>query len=528
MKIAVEGCCHGELDKIYAAMQHVERAEGITIDLLICCGDFQAVRNVDDLECMSVPQKYKALGTFHEYYSGRKRAPYPTLFIGGNHEASNYLYELYYGGFVAPDIFYLGHSGVVHFGDLRVGGLSGIFKAGDYRKGHHERPPFAGRDVKTAYHVREFDVGKLKRLREPLDVFLSHDWPRGVARHGDLEGLLRRKRFLAEEIRDDSLGSPPARELMTALKPAFWFSAHMHVKFAALVTHDDGRETRFLALDKCLPGRDFMQILDFPDKRPDGGFALDPEWLAILRANHRLDSLDHRGTPGDAALSGEGEHRAFVDAKASFSPPGEEDDHRTTTRRGAEAEAEAEETAKKPEAEAEAETETETETSSGGGERNRNDGDGGEEKNNTRPAGGRRRGPAPPAFAPTAPAHYPERETRRAGRGTAPSVVARNPQTPPSRRCSSWTSGSTRRRERREAGAATAPRGRIVPPPPPPPRGEPFVRPGAPLAPPPNAGVTAYAIPGRGPFGTLVPRNLPPPPRLADGNEIELDEDEEA
>jgi lariat debranching enzyme len=25
-------------------------------------------------------------------------APYPTLFIGGNHEACNYLWELYYGG----------------------------------------------------------------------------------------------------------------------------------------------------------------------------------------------------------------------------------------------------------------------------------------------------------------------------------------------------------------------------------------------------------------------------------------------
>jgi len=27
MKIAVEGCCHGELDKIYAAMKHLEQVE---------------------------------------------------------------------------------------------------------------------------------------------------------------------------------------------------------------------------------------------------------------------------------------------------------------------------------------------------------------------------------------------------------------------------------------------------------------------------------------------------------------------
>ena len=38
----MEGCCHGELDKIYTSMQRLEKKEGIKIDLLICCGDFQA------------------------------------------------------------------------------------------------------------------------------------------------------------------------------------------------------------------------------------------------------------------------------------------------------------------------------------------------------------------------------------------------------------------------------------------------------------------------------------------------------
>ena len=39
-----------------------------------------------------------------------------SIFIGGNHEASNVLQELYYGGFVAPNIFFLGFGGVVTFG----------------------------------------------------------------------------------------------------------------------------------------------------------------------------------------------------------------------------------------------------------------------------------------------------------------------------------------------------------------------------------------------------------------------------
>jgi lariat debranching enzyme len=43
-----------------------------------------------------MPEKYRRLGDFAAYYNGTKTAPVPTIFIGGNHEASNYLHELYY------------------------------------------------------------------------------------------------------------------------------------------------------------------------------------------------------------------------------------------------------------------------------------------------------------------------------------------------------------------------------------------------------------------------------------------------
>lgn len=44
------------------------------------------------------------------YYSGEKMAPVLTIFIGGNHEASNHLQELPYGGWVAPNIYFLGRA----------------------------------------------------------------------------------------------------------------------------------------------------------------------------------------------------------------------------------------------------------------------------------------------------------------------------------------------------------------------------------------------------------------------------------
>ena len=76
------------------------------------------------------------MGQFHEYFEGAKKAPFLTIFVGGNHEASNLLRDLYYGGWVAENIYFLGYSGVVVVkkGDysVRIGGISGIEKGYDY------------------------------------------------------------------------------------------------------------------------------------------------------------------------------------------------------------------------------------------------------------------------------------------------------------------------------------------------------------------------------------------------------------
>lgn len=66
---------------------------------------------------------------------------------------------------------------------------------------------------------------------------MSHDWPRGIYNFGNKDALLRHKPFLKQEIEEDSLGSPPAEELLYKLQPQYWFSAHLHTKFAAHVEH---------------------------------------------------------------------------------------------------------------------------------------------------------------------------------------------------------------------------------------------------------------------------------------------------
>ena len=48
---AVEGCCHGDLDRIYEVLERIEQRDGVSADFMICCGDFQAIRTKYAYNC---------------------------------------------------------------------------------------------------------------------------------------------------------------------------------------------------------------------------------------------------------------------------------------------------------------------------------------------------------------------------------------------------------------------------------------------------------------------------------------------
>ncbi|KAL7578401.1 hypothetical protein ACA910_012798 [Epithemia clementina (nom. ined.)] len=406
VRVAIEGCCHGELEAIYGRLHRHERETGAhPIDLLLCCGDFQSLRNLADIHSIAVPPKYRSMGSFYKYYNGEKVAPYLTIFVSGNHEASQPLNELYYGGWVAPNIYYLGAAGVVNFCGLRIGGIGGIYNQPHYRLGRYEIPPYDRSTLRSVYHVRHLDVYRLLSLsenkskqqqRSRLDIFVSHDWPQGIEQHGNTEELLQRKPYFRSEIQQNNLGSPPNHELLMALKPKWWFAAHLHVKFKASLKHatfgesceesltkknenvessqyfhestklrpsstiraetkkrkaadsnftaqsnemvvesetgggeimkdeeivldanGEGKEstitnfvapeqatsrcsgpdlteqmTQFLSLDKCLPRRHFLTIVNLPvqNRVENPKLEYDVEWLSVLRKTHKLSS----------------------------------------------------------------------------------------------------------------------------------------------------------------------------------------------------------------------------------------------
>ncbi|KAI0093086.1 lariat debranching enzyme, C-terminal domain-containing protein [Irpex rosettiformis] len=312
MKVAVEGCCHGQLDAIYTSIAALEEQNNYKVSLLLICGDFQAIRNESDLACMSVPDKYKELGEFWKYYTGEKVAPILTIIIGGNHEASNYFWELFHGGWIAPNMYFLGNAGCVQVNGIRIAGSSGIFNDKDFDHGFWERIPYNPSSMRSIYHIREYNTRRLSLLSPAPTIFLSHDWPMNIVHHGDLRRLLRTKPFFRKDVESGRLGSPPMWDLLGTLKPGWWFSAHLHVRFQARVVWDGSAVTEIAqgstvreSIKATVPNPDEIQIDDFDgeDETPmasttsnaDGGpaplpSAGNPDEIAIddddLTENH--------------------------------------------------------------------------------------------------------------------------------------------------------------------------------------------------------------------------------------------------
>ena len=67
-----------------------------------------------------------------------------------------------------------GVTGVLRFGGVSIGGVSGIFKGHDFKAGHWERPPYDRSTIRSVYHVRE--------LANALggDAYHAHNTPSGA------------------------------------------------------------------------------------------------------------------------------------------------------------------------------------------------------------------------------------------------------------------------------------------------------------------------------------------------------------
>jgi lariat debranching enzyme len=288
---------------------------------------------------MSVPAKFREIGDFHEYYSGSRKAPYLTIFVGGNHEASSHLWELYYGGWVASNIYYMGAANVVRLGPFRIAGMSGIWKGYNFNKTHHERLPYNQDDIKSIYHVREPDVRKLLQIRTQVDIGISHDWPRAIEKYGDERDLFRMKPDFEQESKDGTLGNLAATYVMDRLRPPYWFAAHMHCRFAATrIYRNDIRPQEAVQASLASTGLVDIRVEALPAVESNGMSAMapthnvdeidldmeddDPPVLIVKNEeNSTINGMSHAGTKGISLKTSDVPEDLRAQLPAAFSKP---------------------------------------------------------------------------------------------------------------------------------------------------------------------------------------------------------------
>ena len=69
LNIIITGCIHRCMDKMYTDIQDYKKEKKKKIDLVFCIGDFEYMRNENDLKFLSSPEKYRYMGDFHKYYN---------------------------------------------------------------------------------------------------------------------------------------------------------------------------------------------------------------------------------------------------------------------------------------------------------------------------------------------------------------------------------------------------------------------------------------------------------------------------
>jgi len=285
INIIATGCIHGCMDKMYEEIQEFEKQKKKKIDLVLCTGDFESMRNEEDLKFLSCPEKYRLMGDFYKYYNSKVKAPYLTIFVGGNHEASNYLEQNYYGGYVAENIYYLGRGGVINVKGLRIGGMSGIFNKFDYFRGHFEKNEndIKG-DKKSIFHYREFEIAKMSHIKNKLDIFMTHDWPTNIIHSKDFSRIFKLYPENKEAILSGTLGSFPAEFILKLLKPKYYICGHMHFYYTNII-----KDTKIYAFDKCVKKRHYFDLIEVKRSLKDidvedNNVYIDPEWMAITNA----------------------------------------------------------------------------------------------------------------------------------------------------------------------------------------------------------------------------------------------------
>jgi predicted phosphodiesterase len=253
MLVCAAGDTHGALDRFYAEVLRFEASICATFDWILHVGDFGIWPDSDRVD--GATRKHDGAGDFPAWWSERRRAPRPTVFVKGNHEDFVWLDEQN-DPEILPGLFYLANGAVfvASAGDrcLTIGGIGGCFGPSDF-----ERPSSSLQGYAKRHYTRD-EIGALE-AKGRVDILLLHDAPAGVSfkRHRRGAG------YVSEAAGLD--------DLVRAVRPRLCLFGHHHARFDAEVAG-----VPCLGLNKVgMPGN--LVALEFADRGK--GWSVLGEWL---------------------------------------------------------------------------------------------------------------------------------------------------------------------------------------------------------------------------------------------------------
>ena len=200
--------------------------------------------------------------------------------IGGNNEVGDMIFQLPFGGWVTPDIFFAGINSQIYFGDLLITCQSGIMNGQDYHKCISEKFPVRGCDTHLILHIREVSIFQLYGLKN-VPLFVSHEWPSGIPKQ---YRNIPRMQFYAKSDDKNDFGCPGFVKLLNKHRPKKWYAAHLHVRFDCTLKNG----TKFTGVPKVIDKRYKWYELEEYNCNPAGGFKFSGEWINIVKNTERF------------------------------------------------------------------------------------------------------------------------------------------------------------------------------------------------------------------------------------------------
>lgn len=257
---AAVGDVHGHMKLMVKFLSNWEKVANKKLEFVLQVGDFEPHRDESDLSTMAAPSKYRKLGDFSDFYSGKNKFPWPLYFIGGNHEPYGFLDLFPQGEMLIPNCYYLGRVGKVQIASLTIAGLSGI-----YREDKFEWPRPKISDIKKTsnkeyiYFTKE-EVDKCLDFKA-LNILLFHEWPSKII-HKENQKEFETLRYA---LGYDDVGNDYARLITEILEPDLVLCGHMHKKYRRQIKLESGKLTNVTCLANVEQGLNSIAIFKFSE-----------------------------------------------------------------------------------------------------------------------------------------------------------------------------------------------------------------------------------------------------------------------